>query len=130
MGLDGGESRRLGWEVITALLPRSRVLLSLLEQRWNLLREHPDERQRRVLAVAQVKVIGHGGISQVASATGPARGTIMAGLQEFEDTHNESVAGPRLAPPSAVQRPGGGRKPCRERASGTRSSTGCSRSSR
>jgi hypothetical protein len=84
---------------------------SPIEQRWNLLREHLDERQRRVLAAAEAKVIGRGGISQVAVATGLARGTIMAGLQEFGATHNEFIAGPRLAPPSAVRRPGGGRKP-------------------
>jgi len=84
---------------------------SPIEQRWNLLREHLDERQRRVLAAAEAKVIGHGGISQVAAATGLARGTILAGLQEFEGTHNEFLAGPRLAPLSAVRRPGGGRKP-------------------
>jgi Rhodopirellula transposase DDE domain len=84
---------------------------SPIEQRWNLLREHLDERQRRVLAAAEAKVIGRGGVSQVATATGLARGTIMAGLQEFEGTGNEFIAGPRLAPPSAVRRPGGGRKP-------------------
>jgi len=84
---------------------------SPIEQRWNLLREHLDERQLRVLAAAEAKVIGRGGVSQVATATGLARGTIMAGLQEFEGTDNEFIAGPRLAPPSAVRRPGGGRKP-------------------
>lgn len=84
---------------------------SPIEQRWNLLREYLDERQRRVLAAAEAKVIGRGGISQVASATGLARGTIMAGLREVGATHNEFIAGPRLAPLSAVRRPGGGRKP-------------------
>ncbi len=84
---------------------------SPIEQRWNLLREYLDERQRRVLAAAEAKVIGRGGISQVASATGLARGTIMAGLREVGATHNELIAGPRLAPLSAVRRPGGGRKP-------------------
>ena len=84
---------------------------SPIEQRWNLLRRHLDERQRRVLAAAEAKVIGRGGISQVATATGLARGTIMAGLQEFEGTDNEFIAGTRFAPPSAVRRPGGGRKP-------------------
>lgn len=88
---------------------------SPIELRWKLVREHLDERQRRVVAAAEAKVIGHGGISQVAAATGLARGTIMSGLEEFEATRNEFMAGPRLAAPSAVRRPGGGRKPASEK---------------
>jgi Rhodopirellula transposase DDE domain len=85
---------------------------SPIGQRWKLMQEHLDERQRRVLAAAEAKVIGRGGISQVATATGVSRGTIMAGLQEFEGTHSELLPGPRLvAPPEAVRRSGGGRKP-------------------
>ena len=88
---------------------------SPIELRWNLVREHLDERQRRVVAAAEARVIGRGGISQVAAATGLARGTIMSGLEEFEATRNEFMAGPRLAAPSAVRRPGGGRKPASEK---------------
>jgi hypothetical protein len=80
-------------------------------QRWELMRDRLDERQRRALAAAEAKVIGRGGVSQVAAATGLARGTIVAGMQEFEGTHNEFLPGPRLAPPAATRRPGGGRKP-------------------
>ena len=83
---------------------------SPVEQRWNLLREYLNERQRRVLAAAEAKVIGHGGISQVAAATGLARGTIMAGLQEFDAAHGGFAAGHQVAPPLSVRRPGGGRK--------------------
>jgi hypothetical protein len=84
---------------------------SPIRQRWNLMQGHLDERQRRVFAAAEAKTIGRGGISQVAAATGLARGTIMAGLQEFEGTTNEFMAGPQLAQPRAVRRSGGGRKP-------------------
>jgi Rhodopirellula transposase DDE domain len=84
---------------------------SPIGKRWELMREHLDERQRRTLAAAEAKVIGRGGISQVAAATGLARGTIMAGLEEFTGTRNEFLAGPQLAAPTSTRRAGGGRKP-------------------
>jgi Rhodopirellula transposase DDE domain len=84
---------------------------SPIGKRWELMREHLDERQRRTLAAAEAKVIGRGGVSQVAAATGLARGTIMAGLEEFTGTRNEFLAGPQLAAPASTRRAGGGRKP-------------------
>lgn len=80
-------------------------------QRWELMRDHLNERQRRALAAAEAKVIGRGGVSQVAAATGLARGTIMAGMEEFEGTDNAFLPGAQLAPPGATRRAGGGRKP-------------------
>ena len=44
---------------------------SQIRPRWELVREHLNERQRRVLAAAEAKVIGRGGVTQVAAATGP-----------------------------------------------------------
>jgi hypothetical protein len=67
-----------------------------------------DERARRLWAAAEARAIGRGGISQVAEATGLARATIRAGLQELA----RPVAAP--APQTPVERvrcPGGGRKP-------------------
>ena len=84
---------------------------SPIGQRWELMRDRLDERQRRALAAAEAKVIGRGGVSQVAAATGLARGTIAAGMQELEGTSNEFLPGPQLAAPAATRRPGGGRKP-------------------
>ena len=84
---------------------------SPIGQRWELMRDRLDERQRRALAAAEATVIGRGGISQVAAATGLARGTITAGMQELEGTSNEFLPGPQLAAPAATRRPGGGRKP-------------------
>lgn len=84
---------------------------SPIGQRWELMRDRLDERQRRALAAAEAKVIGRGGVSQVAAATGLARGTIAAGMQELEGTDNEFMPGPQLAPRPATRRPGGGRKP-------------------
>jgi Rhodopirellula transposase DDE domain len=84
---------------------------SPIEQRWELMRERLDERQRRTYAAVEAKVIGRGGVSQVAAATGLARGTIMAGMQELEGNTNEFLAGPVPAAAGSVRRSGGGRKP-------------------
>lgn len=83
---------------------------SATRQRWELVREHLNERQRRVLAAAEAKVIGRGGVAQVAAATGLARDTISAGLQELDAPHNEFMGGVVAAPLSMVRRSGGGRK--------------------
>jgi Rhodopirellula transposase DDE domain len=85
---------------------------SQVEQRWELMRERLDERQRRTYAAAEAKVIGRGGVSQVAAATGLARGTIMAGMLELEAGANEFLmATPPPAAAGSVRRSGGGRKP-------------------
>ena len=84
---------------------------SPIEQRWELMRERLDERQRRTYAAVEAKVIGRGGVSQVAAATGLARGTIMAGMQELGGKVNEFFAGATLAAAGSVRRSGGGRKP-------------------
>ena len=60
-----------------------------------------DERQRRLLAAAEARVIGHGGMAAVAAATGMSLPAIRAGLKELE-------AGIEF--PDRVRRPGGGRK--------------------
>ena len=59
-----------------------------------------DERERRLLAAAEARAAGYGGVSAVARATGMARSTIDRGL--------EDLAGLDPAPPK-VRRPGGGR---------------------
>ncbi|HEY8710225.1 MAG TPA: ISAzo13 family transposase, partial [Burkholderiaceae bacterium] len=38
---------------------------SPISQRWSLMRERLDERQRRAFAAAEAKVLGRGGVSQV-----------------------------------------------------------------
>jgi len=83
---------------------------SATRQRWELVREHLNERQRRVLAAAEARVIGRGGVAQVAAATGLARDTISAGLQELDTPHNEFMGGVVAAPLGMVRRSGGGRK--------------------
>jgi Rhodopirellula transposase DDE domain len=69
-----------------------------------------DERQRRAFAAAEARVLGRGGVSQVVAATGVARNTIMAGMQELDGTTNEFVSANPLAVAGATRRSGGGRK--------------------
>jgi hypothetical protein len=75
------------------------------------MRERLDERQRRTYAAVEARVIGRGGVSQVAAATGLARGTIMAGMLELEVKANEFLPGASPAAAGSVRRSGGGRKP-------------------
>src|SRR5664280_2504352 len=75
------------------------------------MREHLDERQRRAFAATEARVLGRGGVAQVVAATGMARNTIVAGMQELDGTSNEFVTAEPLAPARATRRSGGGRKP-------------------
>src|SRR5580700_30354 len=61
-----------------------------------------DERSRRRWAASEAHMIGHGGVSAVAEATGLARRTIYRGLEDLED--RGSVGNGR------IRRQGGGRK--------------------
>jgi hypothetical protein len=84
---------------------------SPIAQRWELMRERLDERQRRAFAAAEAKVLGRGGVSQVVAATGMARNTVMAGMQELDGSSNEFVSATPLAAAGSTRRSGGGRKP-------------------
>ena len=53
-------------------------------QRWKVMRDALDERQRRLWVGIEAKVLGRGGIAAVAVATGVSRTTIAAGIQEIE----------------------------------------------
>ena len=59
---------------------------SVISQRWEVMREALDERQRRLLVGVEAKVLGRGGVTAVALATGVSRTTIRAGLSEIEAT--------------------------------------------
>jgi hypothetical protein len=67
---------------------------------------HLDERQRRLLAGAQARAWGRGGIRAVAHATGMRERTVARGARELE-------AG--VPPSGRVRAPGAGRKRLRER---------------
>jgi DNA-binding phage protein len=66
---------------------------------------HLDERQRQLLLAAEAQILGWGGISKLAEATGTSRKTIQNGLRELEE--------PPL-PRGRVRQEGGGRKPLTE----------------
>ncbi|MGH6931942.1 MAG: ISAzo13 family transposase [Dongiaceae bacterium] len=75
--------------------------LQEITSKWNKLMPHLDERQRRLLAAAEARVLGYGGISLVAEASGLSRTTIHKALEELD--------APPL-PGGYARQPGGGRK--------------------
>ncbi|MDP3440002.1 MAG: ISAzo13 family transposase, partial [Azonexus sp.] len=77
----------------------------LITARYVALESVLDERQRRLYAAVEAKVLGHGGVKRVHEATGVARGSILAGLKELEEGI-EVVAGE----PRRIRRAGAGRK--------------------
>ena len=77
-----------------------------IRERFRLVAKSLDERQRRLMAAAEAKVIGWGGIEAVSQATGVSRRAISMGLQELSGGIHETDL-----PPGRARRPGGGRKP-------------------
>lgn len=67
-----------------------------------------DERVRRLWAGAEAKALGWGGIATVAAATGMARATITAGVQQLQAPQIDSRQAAQSASP--IRRTGGGRK--------------------
>jgi len=82
--------------------------LMQLRQKFEVLAPFLDERQKRLWAGAEASVLGHGGITLVAEATGLSRPTVSAGLAEATvlRTDPESVLDA-----VCVRQPGAGRKP-------------------
>lgn len=73
--------------------------------RFSAIAPHLNERQRRLWVGAEAQVLGRGGVSLVARATGISRPTVYKALEEID------------APPLAagrVRQPGGGRKRARD----------------
>src|SRR5215470_2118971 len=60
-----------------------------------------DERQRRLVAGAEARALGHGGIGVVAAAAGMRPGTVSRGVAELDSGQE---------PTRRARRPGGGRK--------------------
>ena len=73
-----------------------------VRDRFRFLQAVLDERSRRLLAAAESKAWGRGGISAVSRATGVSRQVIRQGLKELSQ--------PPAHPAGRVRRPGGGRK--------------------
>lgn len=78
---------------------------SQIAHRYNLVKWALDERLRRLVSAAEAKVLGHGGITVVAAATGVSRRAIHEGLKELESRQTDE-----RTPGSRIRRPGAGRK--------------------
>jgi len=72
---------------------------SVIRERFCAIGQDLNERSRRLLAAAEAKTAGHGGIGAASRATGVARSTIGRGLKDLADPGSLS---------GAVRRPGGG----------------------
>ena len=73
-----------------------------LQERWETMAPHLDERGRRLLIASEAQSAGYGGIVNASRATGVARSTIGRGLKD--------LAAPTALAPGKVRRSGGGRK--------------------
>jgi len=87
----------------------------LITARYMALESVLNERQRRLYAAVEAKVLGHGGIKRVHEATGVARGSILTGLKELEQGLE-----PLKGEPRRIRREGAGRKKLTEQDSGVR----------
>jgi hypothetical protein len=72
---------------------------SVIRERFTAVSQELNERSRRLLAAAEAKTAGYGGIAAASRATGIARSTIGRGLKDLADPGSLS---------GAVRRPGGG----------------------
>lgn len=81
-----------------------------VSQRFSMLENSLDERMRRLVTAAEAKVIGYGGVSIVARATGVSRRAITLGMAELE----QGVKLASMSFPSRIRREGGGRKKATE----------------
>jgi len=78
-------------------------------QRWNVMRDALDERQRRLLVAVEAKVLGRGGVSAVAAATGVSRATIATGIQEIKAMLSSDLTA-ATSLPTGTRQAGAGRK--------------------
>jgi transposase len=72
-----------------------------LAAKFQALFPHLDERQRRLLAGAEARALGHGGVRVVAKAAEMREGTVSRGIAELDSGQE---------PLGRTRRPGGGRK--------------------
>jgi transposase len=77
-----------------------------IEKRFKLFCPFLNEKQRRILAAIEAQILGYGGASRVAKATGLSRNTVAAGTFELESGEIEDTAPVK----ERIRKPGGGRK--------------------
>jgi hypothetical protein len=86
---------------------------SAIKSKFELLRPVMDEKICRLWAASEAHVLGHGGITLVAAATGLSHNRIRAGLRELEQLTQTPPVGNPSTPASrqrVIRRPGAGRK--------------------
>ena len=76
-----------------------------MRRKYRLVAIELDERRRRQWAAVEAQEIGWGGISLVSRATGLSRPTIMAGIEDLQESPES-----RAVDAARVRRPGGGRR--------------------
>jgi hypothetical protein len=77
-----------------------------VQSKYKVLSQVLNERQRRLWAANEAKVLGRGGISWVSRATGLSRTTLSAAMKELEALEQGA-----LIDGERIRKPGGGRKP-------------------
>jgi hypothetical protein len=82
--------------------------VAMLQRKYDLLRPRLDEVSMRLCAAADAMILGRGGPSLVAKASGLSRATIYAGLGDLDQTTVPPVVCPKTA--GRIRRSGGGRK--------------------
>jgi hypothetical protein len=73
-----------------------------LQARYEVLFQHLDERQRRLVAVADAEQLGHGGVSVVARTSGLS---IHKGLRELRKSRWQGELAARAADAKSSRRP-------------------------
>src|SRR5438477_5182040 len=86
--------------------------VAAIRANFEVLRPFLDERRRRLWAAAEALVLGRGGITAVATATGLQRATVRVGVRELQTgpTANTETSAATIGT-RRVRAPGGGRKP-------------------
>lgn len=82
-----------------------------IAEKYESIKPYLNERTRRIWAATESKAIGHGGVSEVARATGMSRTTIYRAIAELEQPSDEWLDEEL----SAIRQTGGGRKSLLER---------------
>ncbi len=77
-----------------------------LARRWEALRPHLNERQRRLWLGSEARALGSGGAARVAAALGVAADTVRRGRAELDN--------PEMVPEGRSRKAGGGRKRAEE----------------
>jgi hypothetical protein len=83
--------------------------IEAITQRFQMLAPFLDERMRRLMAAAEAKALGRGGITSVAKATGVSRRALAAGLKELASSSPQDE-GATKSGSRRIRREGGGRK--------------------